>query len=190
MVKNTGTFGSRANILYSMDNLSAARMVTLDMSYFSGGGQPVVLIPGTVISRLPSGLGRAYPSGKSSSAVPTTARVLTFPNVTVFKAGDVLVNSPGGAAIGTVQSVDPIANTVTLVANTTTAIAIGDLIVGSGTPTLGDSLGIIISEMNITDHSNDVACYHSAIVYAARMPYWDTTLQTKFPGIVLVDPSV
>jgi hypothetical protein len=94
--------------------------------------------------------------------------------------------------VGTIASINVAAKTVTLAANTSTAIAVGDKIVGASDDiaNIGEPYGIIISLIDITDTSDDVACYTSASVFAARLPYWDAAMQTKFPEITLVDPVV
>jgi hypothetical protein len=83
ILQSHSRFGPGApEVLASEIGLRAPRMLTLDQSYFSGS--PVVLAPGTIICKLPSGKGRAYPSGTATGAVATSAKVLPVSDPTLI----------------------------------------------------------------------------------------------------------
>lgn len=182
LIKNTGHFVGINSVLASEIGLRAARMLTMDMTQFAPlAGQNIVLQPGTVICQLASGMGRAYPASKAVATTATTSKIIKVDNPTVFKVGDVLTQ-------GTIASIDAATGNITLAADASAAIAVGDAIVGDAA-SAGTPYGIIISEIDITTFSNDVACYTSASVFRERLPYWSAALQTALPEITMVDPK-
>jgi hypothetical protein len=184
--QNLGKFESQyPEVLASEIGLRSPRMLTLDKTYFDDS-EDIIIPPGSILCQLTSGLGRVLATGKAKAA--TATRVINLGNVSMFKIGDVLTKA-NGDAVGTIASIAPVAGTVTLVANTTTAIAIDDVLKVDNA-NAGKPYGMVLSAFNATQHSNDVACYTSCSVFAARLPYWDASLQTIFPEITLVDPIV
>lgn len=189
LIRNTGTFGGIDNVLASEIGLRSPRMLSLDLANFTPlNGDHVVLKPGTVLCQLASGLGRAYPASKAAATTATSSPTVTVNNPTVFKVGDVLVNQ-AGAALGTIQAINATTGVITLAANSATAIALTDFVVANDA-SAGTFYGIAISEIDLTNQSNDVACYTSASVYRERLPFWSTALSTAFPEITLIDPII
>jgi hypothetical protein len=187
LIKNTGHFGGINSVLASEIGLRAARMLTIDLTQLTPlSGQDLILKPGTVIYQMASGLGRAYPASKAIATTATSSKIIKVDNPTLYKVGDVLKNQ-ADAALGTIASIDGATGDITLAANSATAIAVGDAVAGDPTA-LGTPYGIIISEIDITALSNDVACYTSASVFRERMPYWSAALSTAFPEITMVNP--
>lgn len=88
-----------------------------------------------------------------------------------------------GVAVGTVQAIDPITNTVTLTAASLRRLPIGGKI---GVATPATIVGMVLSPWDLTKSSNDVAAYTSATVYGARLPYWDKAISALLPEITLV----
>jgi lipopolysaccharide export system protein LptC len=172
------------NVLFSEEGLRSPRMITADMQYFtkSDEGQ-IVIPPGYVWQKLSSGLGRILPQFKAAGATTTSSAVIKTRNVNFIKVGEVLVK--GAAVVGTVQSVNPTDGEITLAANAAVAVAAGDVLNVQGMTT-ADLMGINISVLNLTSRSNDVACYTSCSVYAARMPQWNSTIAAAFPEITTV----
>jgi hypothetical protein len=81
--------------------------------------------------------------------------------------------SANGSPVGTIASIDLVAGTLTLAANAASAIAIGDVILagqgdGENPAAFGTPYGIVISQIDITNTSDDVACYTSASVFGVR----------------------
>jgi hypothetical protein len=186
--KTIGKFETEfPEILASEIGLRSPRMLTLDVEYFDDSTD-IIIPPGSILCQLPSGLGRVFATGKATAATAANARVITLGDVSKFKIGDVLTKSTG-EALGTIASIAPVAGTVTLVANTATAIAVGDVI-KIDAASAGQPYGMVLSAFNATQNSNDVAVYTSCSVFAARLPYWDAALQAAFPEITLVDPIV
>jgi hypothetical protein len=182
LIKNTGHFTGINSVLASEIGLRAARMLTMDMAQFTSlAGQDIILKPGTVICQLASGLGRAYPASKAVAATATSSKLVKVDNPTVFKVGDVLTG------VGTIAQIDATTGDITLAANASAAVAVGDAIAGDAA-SAGTPYGIIISEIDITVFSNDVACYTSASVFRERMPFWSAALSTAFPEITMVNP--
>lgn len=177
-------------VLASMEGLRSAPMISIDPAAVTAdqfGSK--ILRPGTVIvsaNGAASGFGRALP-GATATAVTTTAQAaITVNDVTTFRVGDVLVKGlPGAtAALGTISAINATTRVITLAANTTTAVAIADPIwVAVAQSTIK---GIIVTSVDILQNSNDVACYTSASVYGARLPFWNSLAQAALPGIVLV----
>jgi hypothetical protein len=187
LIKNTGHFTGINSVLASEIGLRAARMLTIDLTQLTPlSGQDLILKPGTVIYQMTSGLGRAYPASKAIATTATSSKIIKVDNPTLYKVGDVLKNQ-ADAALGTIASIDGATGDITLAANSATAIAVGDAVAGDPTA-LGTPYGIIISEIDITALSNDVACYTSASVFRERMPYWSAALSTAFPEITMVNP--
>lgn len=187
LVKNTGHFLGINSVLASEIGLRAARMLTIDPTQMTMlSGQDLILKPGTVIYQMANGLGRANPASKAVATTATTSKLIKVDNPTLFKVGDVLQNQ-AGAALGTIATIDAITGDITLAANSATAIALTDFVVADPTAQ-GTPYGIIISEIDVTALSNDVACYTSASVFRERLPYWSAALQTAFPEITMVNP--
>lgn len=186
LLSNT-QFEGIPDILVSENGLRSPRMLTVDLDYFETGGDDIIIPPGTILTKLPSGLGRALPNAVATATTATTAKVITVDNPYLFHVGDVITKA-NGDALGTVASIAPTAKTITLAANTTTAIAVNDVIIADAA-SAGTPYGMTISNINLSQVSNDVACYTSASVYRARVPYWSTALQTAFPEITMVGPS-
>lgn len=187
LVRKTGSWTGINSVLASEIGLRVPRMLTIDLAQMTPlNGMDLILNPGTVIYQMANGLGRPNPASKATGTTATTSKIVKVNNPSLFKVGDVLQNQ-AGAALGTIATVDAITGDITLAANSTTAIALTDSVVADpaaqGTP-----YGIIISEIDVTALSNDVACYTSASVFRERMPYWSAALQTAFPEITMVNP--
>lgn len=88
-----------------------------------------------------------------------------------------------GTSVGTVSSVDADTNEITLDANASVAIPAG---VPIGLETGSEILGMTVTPIDLKYTSNDVACYTSASVWAARLPYWDAAIAEALPEITLV----
>lgn len=97
-----------------------------------------------------------------------------------------------GAAVGTVASVDPIAETITLAAAATTALPVGTPIgVATCSPMDANGEGYgMLSPKNPVDlewGTDDIyGLFIGATVYRDRLPYWDGQLADLFPIINLV----
>lgn len=182
MRRETGSFSGVSTVLASEIGLRSPRMLTLDESYLGGDG--FVIKPGSIVCKLGSGLGRVYPAAKATAATTTSSAVLTVDDPTVFKVGDVLINAADDA-LGTISSIDLEAKTITLGANTVTAVANGDQILGNAA-TVGTPYGMVVSQFAVKTESNDVAAYTSCSVFEARLPYWSDALQAAFPEITTV----
>jgi hypothetical protein len=170
-------------VLYSEAGLRSPRSITADMQFFqTDKGNNTIIPPGCVWKEV-GGLGRVLPMSKAIAATTTSSKILSVKLANIFKVGEVL--TVGATVIGTIASIDPWANTITLAANAAAAVAIDDILQVQGT-TYDDILGINISTLNLTERGNDVACYTSASVYAARMPIWNATIAGKLPEITTV----
>lgn len=178
------TFQGMDQILWSSHGLRSPRSISMDQTYVAAdvNGNKIIA-PGSIISKLGSGLGRVFPAIKATAATTTGQAVITAKYVNSIKVGDVL-EKENGDPIGTVSAVNVDAGTVTLAANSTTAIAIDDFIVGD-TASAGESIGIIVATIDIAKLSDDLAVYTSASVHGARMPYWPQAMKDKFPEITL-----
>lgn len=176
------------NVLATEQGLRSPRMLTLDLNYVAPNENGVKIIkPGTLIAKLASGYGRPYPAALAIAATATTSPTLTVKDASLFKVGDVIKKtSSTGTTIGTVQAIDTTAGTITLTANAAAAIAIGDALVSVESGAVTDLYGMVLSVINLTEFSNDVACYTSCSVYGQRLPYWNAAIQAQFPEITLV----
>lgn len=100
-------------------------------------------------------------------------------DASVFAAADVLKNA-AGATVGTVQSVDTDANTVTLTANAAVAVAAGAAVLGSD----GSQVASVISDEE-TDGANEdtnIAVYAGGYLKEARLRGLDATAKTELGG--------
>jgi hypothetical protein len=100
-------------------------------------------------------------------------------DASVFVAADVLKNA-AGTTIGTVQSVDPVANTVTLTGNAGVAVAAGAAVLGSD----GSQVAKAIS----SDESNgvgdtQVAVYIGGPLKEAKLLGLDATAKAELGGV-------
>lgn len=89
-----------------------------------------------------------------------------------------------GLAIGTIAAngVNVNTNVVTLTGNATNPLPNGAPIGVSG----ANVAGIVLTPIIFSVMSNDVACYVGATVWETRMPYWDGSLKSALPEIVLI----
>jgi tartrate dehydratase beta subunit/fumarate hydratase class I family protein len=183
-VGDSFTSENTVNILFSENGLRSPRMITADLSYFTKSKDGNIIIPpGYIWQRLGNGFGRVLPMIKAAAVTPTTSNQLTVVNADIFKVGEILVK--GATVIGTIQSIDPATNKITLAANAAAAVAINDVLNVQGM-VYTDILGMNISVLNLSERSNDVACYTSASVYADRLPQWNASIKAEFPEITLV----
>jgi hypothetical protein len=172
-------------ILYSEGGLRSPRGGTADLQWFQvSADNNIVIPPGMVWVSDGAGGFRVLPAVKATAATTTSQRVLTVKHPNIFKVGEVLTKD-NGDALGTIQSIDLDASTITLAANSTTAVAIGDVVKKTGTNYSGVQ-GINISTLNLSERSNDVAFYTSASVYGDRLPMWNSTIAAALPEITLV----
>lgn len=187
---NNIDFGdSLPEVLATEQGLRSPRMLTIDLSYVQPNENGIkILRSGSLIAKLASGYGRVYPAAKAVGATTTGQNILSVPNSSIFKAGDVIKKtSTAGTTIGTVATVND-NNTLTLEANAAAAVAANDVLVATdGGAVDADTIrGIVISNIDLTNTSNDVACYTSASVYGARLPFWSAAIQAILPEITLV----
>lgn len=193
MFRGRTVFNDSSNIgcLYTMHDLSSPRMVTVDPLMFGAatGGDKVVL-SGTVLIRgngAATGQGRAFPGSYATAATATSANTITVRNASVFKIGDVLVSGLPTAptALGTIASINFDTNVITLAANTTTAVVIGDPVYVNITTLAADLIGLCVVPHDITNDSNDIAGYLSASVYRDRLQFWNSAIAALLPEIKL-----
>jgi hypothetical protein len=106
-------------------------------------------------------------------------------NANLFKPGDVIkLTSTAGTTVGTVEAIG--AGTIMLTANAAVAVAVGDALLAADAGSVDDILGMVLSVIDLSAFSNDVACYTSCSVYGDRLPFWNDELQAKLPEITLV----
>lgn len=180
-------------VLAVAEGMRSPRMITADLTYFKANSKGNIIIPPgyfwqKILTGASAGLGRLLPMIKAVAATPTTSNKLTVRCAQVFKPGDAIGRSAGGVftAIGTVSSIDADKNEITLQANAAVAVAIGDVLIQSGLVyNDGSLLGMNVGPVELSE-INDVACYTSCSVYAARLPQWDNTIKAAFPEITLV----
>ena len=186
LLRSHREFDSANSVLATEQGMRSPRMATFDNSFISpdpSNPMNLILPAGSIICRLGSGLGRVYPAAVATAATPTTSNTISVADPSIFKPGDAL--KKGLTPIGTIASIDLVAKTITLAANATAAVAAGDtLIANSQAPTT--ILGITVTAIDLKQTSNDVACFTSASVWGARLPYWDATVQAALPEITLV----
>lgn len=179
------------NVLYTMGDLASPTMRTVDTSkVLAAIGGNKIIYPGTVLlmgNGAASGYARSFPGSYAVATTSTSSPTIVVKNATVFNVGDVLVKgSPGStAALGTIQSINVDTNTITLAANSTTAVAIGDSIWVNVATLSTDVLGLVVRLQDFGIMSNDVAVYRSASVYSARLQFWNSAIQAVLPEIKL-----
>jgi hypothetical protein len=193
LLSSTNYFGNDVTVLATELGLRSPRMLTLDLNYIapdSDGNK--ILQAGALLVQLESGYGRVYPAAKASTPTATSSNVLTVPNPSIFKAGDVIKKtSTSGTTIGTVQTVNT-DGTLTLEANAAAAVATGDTLVATDGGVVTSIYGMNLTKQllagsnDIAATSNDIACYTSASVYGDRLPFWSSAVQAQLPEITLV----
>ena len=171
-------------VLATETGLRSPRGITIDPATIKKNSQGNCYVEsGAIVLRLSSGLGKIYPASKATAATTTSSALLTVTNIQGFEVGNV-VSINGTTAVGEIASINADTNVITLTANATNAVAIGDKITVAS-PT-GTPIGIVVSVNHNLAENNDVPCYTSASVYSARMPWWSSTIQALFPEITLV----
>lgn len=179
------TSENEIGVLYSENGLRSPRGGTVDLQWFQKSiDNNIIIPPGLVWVANGAGSFRALPATKAIATTATTSRIVVVKQANIFKVGEVLTND-AAAAIGAIQSINVATSTITLVANSATAIAIGDIIKVAGTTYTGIQ-GINISTLNLSERSNDVAFYTSASIYKNRMPIWNATIAAALPEITTV----
>lgn len=179
------------NVLCTMGDLSSPVMRTVDTStVLALTGTNKIIYPGTVLlagNGAASGYARAFPGSYATATTSTSSPTIVVKNATVFRVGDVLVKgAPGStAALGTIASINPDTNTITLSANSTTAVAIGDSVWVNVATLSTDVIGLVVRLHDFGIASNDVAAYKSASVYSARLQFWNSAIQAVLPEIKL-----
>lgn len=172
-------------VLYSENGLRSPRGGTVDLQWFQlSADNNIILPPGMVWVTDGAGSYRVLPATKATAATAASSPTLVVKQANIFKVGEVLTKD-NGDALGTIQAIDVATNTITLAANSTTAVAIGDVLKLTGTNYSGVQ-GISISTLNLSERSNDVAFYTSASVYGDRMPIWNATIAAALPEITAV----
>lgn len=117
--------------------------------------------------------------------VPLSAGETTAGDGTLAVAGGA-TGLTTGATVETIATggVDVETNTLTLTGALDRRLPAGAVI---GVATSGAvPYGMVVSPIDVTDFSNDVACYTSATVYGDRLPIWNSYLQRLFPEITLL----
>lgn len=187
MFLRTTTFATNdLNVLATENGIRSPRMRTIDLTTvpLDANGQQVIL-PGSLVIGLPSGYGRIYPAANATAATATSSNILTVKNPALFKPGDVIkLSTTGGTTVGTVASITE--TTVVLAANAAVAVAVGDVLLAADAGVVADILGMVLSVIDLSEFSNDVACYTSCSVYGARLPFWSAAVQAVLPEITLV----
>ena len=172
-------------VLYSENGLRSPRGGTVDLTWFQvSKDNNIVIAPGMVWIADGAGSYRVLPASKATAATTTSSPTLVVKHANIFKIGEVLAKD-NGDALGTIQAINTETNTITLAANSTTAVAIGDVLKLTGTDYSGIQ-GISHSSLNLSERSNDVAFYTSAAVYLDRMPIWNATIAAALPEITTV----
>jgi hypothetical protein len=193
LVSTTSYFEGDVTVLATELGLRSPRMLTLDLSYIAPDADGnKILQAGALLVQLSTGYGRVYPAAKASAATATSSNVLTVPDPSIFKAGDVIKKtSTSGTTIGTVESVNT-DGTITLAANAAAAVANGDVLVATDGGLVSSIYGMNLTKQllagsnDIAATSNDIACYTSASVYGDRLPFWSSEVQAQLPEITLV----
>lgn len=171
-------------VLATETGLRSPRGITIDPATIKKNSQGNCYVEsGAIVLRLTSGLGKIYPASRAAAATTTSSTLVVVNNAQGFSIGDVITIN-GTTAVGAIDSIDADKNLLTLTANATNAVAIGDRITVAS-PT-GTPVGIVVSVNHNLAKNNDVPCYTSASVYSARMPWWSSTIQALFPEITLV----
>lgn len=94
------------------------------------------------------------------------------------------INLQSGLTVETIASIDVVTNTLTLAGAADRRLPAGAAIgVSAGTDLLW---GMVVSPIDVSTVSNDVACYTSCTVYGDRLPVWNGYLQRQFPEITLL----
>ena len=179
------------NVLYTMGDLASPVMRTVDTTKIlpaTGGNR--IIYPGTVLlngNGAASGYSRAFPGSYATATTATSSPTIVVKNATVFNVGDVIVKgAPGStAALGTILTINVDTNTITLAANSTTAVVIGDSIWVNVSTLAADVIGLVVRLHDFGISSNDVAAYKSASVYRDRLQFWNTAIQAVLPEIKL-----
>jgi hypothetical protein len=169
-------------VLKNERGLRAADAATVDATSFTPHPKTgSIRIPsGYFWERLATGRCRVLPISKvvdnAGAGVITTSPTFKVHSATIFKVGQTIQNQANNAVVGTIQSIDVEANTITLAANAASAIAVGGFIHLAGTtiakPTTPTGVGVVgcnVSNLEITEF-DDVALHVGATVYAVRMP--------------------
>jgi hypothetical protein len=181
----TGFGDQFVSVLASADGLGAPRHVDLQTALYPVQRLfPPGLFAGTHVGGkhrlLPRALAFASGSGQPVIGVRPFMAGLFVP-------GDVItvINLPAGtagAAVGTVQSVNTQANTITLTAALGSAIA-ADTVIGVATSIPVGMLcpNTAIDAGNFERPNSEFGAFTRANIVRARMPYWDTQL-AALPG--------
>ena len=199
-VRLTTSFDTTQNygVLRTETALRSPEAATADLSCFTRNakvaetGMPgSIRIPaGYFWQRLASGLCRVLPIVKVTQAIVTTSAVITVHCSAIFKVGEVLQNQANNAVVGTILSIDPDLNTITLAANAAVALPAGSYLHVAGTtiakPATVGAVGVLGFNASILDldEFDDVAMIIAASVYGARMPQSIAALNALFPMIV------
>jgi len=122
--------------------------------------------------------GRIYPAAYvvDNSGAATSIQVS---NAQVFVVGDTIVRLSDSAAIGDVTAIDTDTNTLTVTANALAPIA-ADTGIGVDGLTLA---GLLLTGVDLNRSSEQYGLATSASVITARLPYWDSAIDTAFPEI-------
>lgn len=130
-----------------------------------------------------SGLGRRRSRALAAGAgFATNADVGYVDDASVFAVDDVLKNA-AGTTIGTVEAVDLIANTVTLVANAAVAVAAGAAVLGSD----GSQVAQAIADKG-SDGVGDttISVYIGGFLKQTGLRGLDSTAKTELGGVSTV----
>jgi hypothetical protein len=180
-------------VVVNENGMRAPTMCTADVSFFTRN--PVtksIRIPsGYFWQRLAGGLCRVLPITKVVMATVTTSPIVKVHCAGIFKVGEVLQNQANNAVLGTIQSIDPEKNEITLEANAAIVLTAGAFIHVAGTtiakPTTPTGPGVLGCNLSILDLNefDDVAMHIGATVWAVRMPQ-PAAVHALFPLISAV----
>lgn len=174
-IETVQTFDYDESILAGHLGIRVPRHVDLDVVNFTATATGEKVVPaGSFVTTT----GRVYPAAYvvDNSGAATSIQVS---NAQVFVVGDTIVRLSDSAAIGDVTAIDTDTNTLTVTANALAPIA-ADTGVGVAGLTLS---GMLLGSVDLLRHSEQVGLCTSASVITARLPYWDSAIDTAFPEI-------
>jgi hypothetical protein len=88
MRSNVGTYTDYPE-LFATHNMRATKSITMDLSKISFNEKGIKTVPqGSIIFKLPDGMGRAMPCTKLKAASSLTSPILSVENETLFNVGD------------------------------------------------------------------------------------------------------
>ncbi|MGL5061395.1 MAG: hypothetical protein ACRC62_15585 [Microcoleus sp.] len=196
LLKTTENFGDTfPPVLATSEGMRSPAMIDIDTSFydatktfppgFFAGTTPVAdkyrILPRTKITALPG----------SNTLVVTPFTAGIFRVGEVITAVDATTGAVGGA-VGTIQSIDHVANRIVLVTTPGAGALIGNTVgVQASAPVManGNRMGVISpnTAIDFSLRSNSqFGCFLSATLYRSRMPYIDKYLEGLYPELNFV----